>query len=220
MNAFLPSALWHSYRDRAMQAGGSEQASAHVEIVAVLGSVTPPGRLQAAVAGMLERASAQPGVDTRLLDLADLRVAAADGRPPEQLGDDTASIVEQVSAADAVIFATPVYRGSLTGVLKNLLDQLPVASLQGKAVGIISMGAGPQHYLGAERHLRDVLAFFGVVLAPVACYLVSADFEVGVPSAAAVGQLDELLQGLVALALALRGAASPLGPAVLGRLRA
>jgi FMN reductase len=191
--------------------------TAEVQIVAVLGSVTPPGRLQSAIEGMLKRGGQRSGVATRLLNLADLRVADADGRPPEQLEDDTAGIIEQVSAADAVIFATPVYRGLLTGVLKNLLDQLPVASLQGKAVGIVSMGAGPQHYLGAERHLRDVLAFFGAVLAPVACYLVSADFDDGVLSAAAGAQLDDLLAGLVALAVALRGASTPLGPAVLAQ---
>jgi FMN reductase len=181
-----------------------------------LGSVTPPGRLQGAVEGMLERASGD-GVATALLNLAQLSVALADGRPPEQLGDDTARIVEQVSAADAVIFATPVYRGSLTGVLKNLLDQLPVSALQGKAVAIVSMGAAPQHYLGAERHLRDVLAFFGAVVAPVASYLVSADFEDGVLRAAAAARLDEQLQGLVALARALASAGPALGPAVLAQ---
>lgn len=186
-----------------------------LEIVAILGSVTPPGRLQGAVEGLLERATARDEIVTALLNLADLKVAAADGRPADRLGDDTLAIIERVSAADAVILATPVYRGSLTGVLKNLLDQLPVASLQSKPVAIISMGAAPQHYLGAERHLRDVLAYFGAVLAPVAGYLVSSDFEDGVLRAAPATQLDELVDGLVAMTRALAGNERRLGPAVL-----
>ena len=85
----------------------------------------------------------------------------ADGRPPEQYGDDTASIVARVGAADAVILASPVYRGSFTGALKNLLDHLPVDALAGKPVGIVAMGASAHHYLGVDWHLRDVLAWFG-----------------------------------------------------------
>jgi FMN reductase len=57
-----------------------------------------------------------------------------------------------------VLLATPVYRGSLTGTLKNLLDHVPVGALQGKPVGIVAMGATDHHFLGAERHLRDVAA--------------------------------------------------------------
>jgi FMN reductase len=191
--------------------------SEKVEIVAVLGSVTAPGRLQGAVEAMLDRARSRDALSTTLLNLAELDVALADGRPADQLGDDTARVIEQVSAADAVIFATPVYRGSLTGALKNLLDQLPVSALARKPVGIISMGAAPQHYLGAERHLRDVLAFFGALLAPVACYLMSTDFEDGVLRAAAADQLDELIDGLITISRCLAGSERQLGPAPLAQ---
>ena len=43
------------------------------------------------------------------------------------------------------------------------------------------MGASDHHYLGAERHLRDVLAFFGAIPMPVAVYLNGGDFDDGVP---------------------------------------
>ena len=82
-----------------------------------------------------------------------------------------------MAAADAVVLATPVYRGSLTGVLKNLLDHLPVEALRGTPTAIAAMGASDHHYLGAERHLRDVLAFFGALVTPTAVYLTSADFR-------------------------------------------
>lgn len=83
-----------------------------LRIVAIVGSATPPGRLRRAVEEAGARAAEQSGVAVELIDLADVRVAAADGRPPEQLGDDTAAVLAAIAAADAVVLATPVYRGS------------------------------------------------------------------------------------------------------------
>jgi FMN reductase len=169
-----------------------------VRLVAVLGSATPPGRLRRAVAEALDRFDPGEAGEARLIDLAEVRIAAADGRPPEQLGDDTGAVLAAIADADAVLLATPVYRGSLTGVLKNLLDQVPVEALERKRVAIVAMGASDHHFLGAERHLRDVLAFFGAAVLPVAAYLTSADFEDGAPSAAAAAELDALLAELAA----------------------
>jgi FMN reductase len=170
------------------------------EILAIVGSATPPGRLRRAVADASEHPA--DGVHVELLDLADVRVAPADGRPPEDLHDDTVTVLTAIERADAVILATPVYRGSLTGVLKNLLDHVPVAALQGKPVGIVAMGATHHHFLGAERHLRDVLAFFGALVAPVAVYLTSKDFVDGEPQDAAREAIGELVATVAQLARA------------------
>jgi len=40
-----------------------------------------------------------------------------------------------------VLLATPIYRGSLTGALKNLLDHVPVSALRGTPVALVAMGA-------------------------------------------------------------------------------
>jgi FMN reductase len=182
-----------------------------IRVVTVVGSATPPGRLRRAVEEAGERLAGEDGAVVRLIDLADVRIAAADGRPADTLGDDTAAVLGAIEAADAVVLATPVYRGSFTGVLKNLLDHVPVAALEGTPVGIVAMGATPHHFLGAERHLRDVLAFFGALVAPVPVYLTSADFADGVPVEAAVDDLDALFAAVGTLARATGGA--PLGGA-------
>ena len=170
----------------------------------VLGSTTPPGRLHRAVEGAIERADF--GAD--LLDLGTLRVGFADGTPLEDLTDDTAAAVAALESAPALILATPIYRGSLTGSLKNLLDLTPVPALQGKVVGLVAMGASDHHYLGAERHLRDVLAFFGAVVMPVAVYLNGKDFEDGVPGGRAEGALDQLFAASAEAAAVLAGTAA------------
>ncbi|MBS0548850.1 MAG: NAD(P)H-dependent oxidoreductase [Proteobacteria bacterium] len=175
-----------------------------IDLRVVLGSTTPPGRLHRAVEGAIERA-AERGTSADLIDLGALRLGFADGTPLEQTDDDTAATIEALDKATAVILATPVYRGSLTGSLKNLLDLTPVPVLQGKVVGLVAMGASDHHFLGPERHLRDVLAFFGAVVMPVAVYLNGGDFEDGQPGERAAGVLDELFAATVEVAGALAG---------------
>jgi FMN reductase len=171
-----------------------------MKLVAILGSVTPPGRLLSAVKWTLDDArAANAGVETQLINLGEQKVAFADGRPAEQYHDDTASIVRAVLDADGVILATPVYRGSFTGALKNLLDHLPIESLAGKPVGIIAMGATSHHFLGADWHLRDVLAWFGALAIPTSVYLISNDFVDGSISENAKQDLRSLTAAIVKL---------------------
>jgi FMN reductase len=181
----------------------------------ILGSTTPPGRLHRAVEGAIERAAAR-GTSADLIELGTLDLGFADGTPPADLDDDTAATIAAIESATAVIFATPVYRGSMSGSLKNLIDLTPVPALQGKVVGIVAMGASDHHYLGAERHLRDVLAFFGAVVMPVAVYLNGTDFTDGVPGERAETVLDQLFAGVVATAAALEGVDAVAEPLPLG----
>jgi len=169
-------------------------------LLAIVGSVTPPGRLLNATRWLLDSASAsRKDVEVELINLADKKVAFADGRPPEQYNDDTAAIIASVRAADGVIFASPVYRGSFTGALKNLLDHLPLESLAAKPVGIVAMGATQHHFLGVDWHLRDVLAWFGALVVPTSVYLVSADFVNGELTDSAKQDLKDLADAVVKL---------------------
>jgi FMN reductase len=164
----------------------------------VLGSVTPPGRMHRTVNEAAQRASDGGVATVEVLDLASVRTGFA-GAPPVD-GDETADVVARLGSADAVLFASPVYRGSFTGVLKNLLDVVPVEALEGKPAGIMAMGNTRDHALGVERHLRDVLAWFGVIHAPTAVFLSAADFEAGAPTAGAAAELDALIATLALLA--------------------
>lgn len=157
-----------------------------------------------ALDGAIER-SAERGTSADLLDLGTLDLGFANGTPPADLDDDTATTIAAIESAKAVIFATPIYRGSLSGSLKNLIDLTPVPALQGKVVGIVAMGASDHHFLGAERHLRDVLAFFGAVVMPVAVYLNGSDFTDGIPGERAETTLDELFATTAEASSALAG---------------
>ncbi len=191
-----------------------------IKLTAVLGSVTPPGRLLKALVAMTAAAkAAEPALEVDLINLADVRIAFADGRAPEAYGDDTATVVNRVAAADIIVLASPVYRASFTGALKNLLDQLPVEALMGKPCGIVAMGATAHHYLGVEWHLRDVLTWFGAIVPPTGVYLSSADFIDGNLIENASADLGALADALLRLRTIAPGAKSPLGPLPLSARR-
>jgi FMN reductase len=191
-----------------------------MRLQAILGSVTPPGRLLSATHWLLDSTrAAHQGLDTDLINLADKRIAFADGRPSEEYQDDTAAVIQSVQVSDAIIIASPVYRASITGALKNLLDHLPVESLAAKPVGIVAMGATHHHFLGVDWHLRDILAWFGAMVVPTSVYLNSADFVAGELSEGVRQDLTELSDAVIALTRVAPGPGRFLGPKPLAARR-
>jgi FMN reductase len=181
-------------------------------LLMLVGAVTPPGRLAAAIAAAAETArtsGGDPAID--ILNLADTPIDTCDGRPLDAYGEATRTAVARIAAASAVLIGAPVYRASFPGVLKNLLDIVPVEGLQGKPVGIVAMGGSPHHYLAVDSQLRQVLAWFGALIAPTSVYLTGNDFRDGrLESEAARQDLTALIETLVTLLRRLDRAA--LGP--------
>ena len=149
-------------------------------ILMIVGAATPPGRLAASIAVAAEAArSGSPDVAVEFLNLAETSIDICDGRPLESYGEATREAVTHIATAGAVLIGAPVYRASYPGVLKNLLDIAPVEALQNKPVGIVAMGGPPHHYLAVDTQLRQVLAWFGALVAPTSVYLTGNDFHEG-----------------------------------------
>jgi NAD(P)H-dependent FMN reductase len=99
-----------------------------------------------------------------------------------------------------VLLASPVYRASFTGALKNLLDLTPVEALRAKPVGIVAMGATSHHYLGVDWQLRAVLAWFGALVVPTSVYLESSHFQDGkLADPGGRAALTDLVTALIAM---------------------
>jgi FMN reductase len=78
----------------------------------------------------------------------------------------TAAAVTAIREAEVLVVATPTYKGSYTGVLKVLLDQLPAAALAGKrAVPVVTAGVAPQADAAAAL-LAQLLGELGADVAP------------------------------------------------------
>lgn len=127
-------------------------------IVTLLGSPQSPSRTEAVLSHVVRRLSAA-GHEIRPLVLRDLPAGpllAADVSDPE-----IAAAVELVSAADAVVIASPVYKAAYSGLLKVFLDLLPQFALRGKDVLPLVTGGSPAHVLAVDYALRPVLASMG-----------------------------------------------------------
>ena len=140
-----------------------------MKLTAVVASATRSKRSRLAVDVSVSAISNSIAVD--VVDLAEVRVSLLDGRAAAEYEDDTARVIERITKADCVIFATPVYRGTYTGAFKNLLDHLSLESLEGKAVGLIATGATAHHYLMIDTQMRSVLAWFNAYILPGSVYL-------------------------------------------------
>jgi len=98
----------------------------------------------------------------------------AEGAPPPPV----AALREQIADADAVIFCTPEYAGTLPGSFKNLLDwTVGGGEMDGKPAAWINVAA-PGRGGGAEATLRTVLGYVNAAPLP------SAGIRVQVPHGA------------------------------------
>ena len=96
-----------------------------------------------------------------MIDIANLPMFNEDleGTPPKEW----VIFREQIVAADGILFLTPEYNRSVTGVLKNAIDvgSRPYGqnSWDGKPAGIVSVSIGNISGFGANHHLRQSLVF-------------------------------------------------------------
>lgn len=111
-----------------------------------------------------------PEIKTELLDMKDYQVQFCDGRDPSTYTGDTKKVIDIVSSADFYIIGTPVFQSSLTGVLKNLFDLVPVSALYQKVMGFVATGGTYQHYLVIENQLKPIAGYFRAFVAPSYIY--------------------------------------------------
>ena len=193
-------------------------------LLGIVGSVSADSRTRTAVEGALDAAADAHDVDTAVLHLGDYDLVTADGRGIDSHEGDTAAALELIVEADAYVVGTPVYRGSYSGALKNLLDMVPrgewqgdVAPFENAAVGLVATGATDHHFLAVDQELRPAFAFFGAHTVGGATYATGGDFEDGELVDEAVRErLATLGEATVDLAAAIEGSAAlgSLGPAI------
>lgn len=112
-----------------------------------------------------------PDIETELLDLKQFDVQFCDGRDPAKYTGDTRKVIDIVAEADFYIIGTPIFQSSLTGVLKNLFDLVPVNALYNKVMGFVATGGTYQHYLVVENQLKPIAGYFRAFVAPSYVYL-------------------------------------------------
>ncbi|GAB2591868.1 NADPH-dependent FMN reductase [Kribbella endophytica] len=150
-------------------------------VVTVVGNPRAGSRTAAAAASVAELLSSELGTPYRLNDLVDLVTFAPAIFQGDAASDEQRAALENaidlVSSASLVVVATPVYKGSYTGLLKSFLDVLRPEALAGAVVVPVTVSAAPSHKLLADQHLRPVLAELGASVPVPGVILEERDLE-------------------------------------------
>jgi FMN reductase len=128
----------------------------------VVGNPKPRSRTLT-VAQVVARAAAGAaglaGADHTTVDLADLGPRLFDWSSTE-----VRAAVDAIRNCTLAVVASPTYKASYTGLLKSFLDWFSTTDLDGVTVVPVMVGAGLQHMLAVEVHLRPVLVELGATL--------------------------------------------------------
>jgi FMN reductase len=132
-----------------------------------------------------------PKVGSRTRQAAELVVERLTGAPPDHVvevadlgagllgwGDPAVEAAKDVvRGADLVVFASPTYKATYTGLLKLFLDQFAAGELHGTTAIALMLGAGPQHALAGEHTLKPVLVEIGCSCPTPALFLLESAWE-------------------------------------------
>ncbi|MFC0283151.1 FMN reductase [Camelimonas abortus] len=182
-----------------------------LRLVALSGNIHRPSKTRALAEAAVAAAARRRPFAPEIYDLVDIGpgVGAFSRRELPQAGRD---VLDAIENADALIIATPVYKGSYIGLLKHLIDFIDPQALVGRPVLLGATGGGHRHALVVEHQLRPLFGFFSALATPTAVYASDADFADGALVAADVrARLDQAADELVHLAEARRHALARAG---------
>ena len=148
--------------------------SGEVRVLLVSGSTRGGSTNTAALATAAALAPSGRVTAVRYDGLAELPAFNPD-HDGDRLPAAAAGLRRQIADADAMLFCTHEYAGTLPGSFKNLLDwTVGGGELYGKPVGWLNVAA-PGRGQGAEDCLTSVLGYVGAVIIEAACRRIPVD---------------------------------------------
>jgi FMN reductase len=183
-------------------------------LLGLVGSFGASSRTRSVVEAVLAAAAAEGGMTTQVVVLGDHAMAFADGTRAEEQTGGTRAVLEAVEAADGFVLGTPVYRGTQSAMLKNLMDLTPrgvydgaARPFQAKPVVVAATAAVPHHFLGLDGPSEILRGFFAAWVVPPGVFASHDDFgpDGGLASAPVRQQAERAGRALAAMHRALAG---------------
>ena len=138
-------------------------------VVVVVGNPQPGSRTRRAAEMVARRLTGAGPVAT--VELAELG--------PALLEPDSAAVraaKDVVRRADLIVFATPTYKATYTGLLKLFLDHFRSGELAQTPAVALMLGASPRHALAGEHTLKPVLTEIGCACPAPALFLLESEW--------------------------------------------
>ena len=134
----------------------------------------------------MTRAAARFDLQGAVFDLSDIGPSLGQAGKLSDLAEFSKAAVATILSADALVIASPVYKGSYSGLFKHLFDLLDPVSLAGKPILLAATGGGDRHALIIEHQLRPLFGFFEAQTLATGVYASDTDFAAGQPVAPAL----------------------------------
>jgi FMN reductase len=87
------------------------------------------------------------------------------------------ALTKSVAEPGFIVFATPTYKASYTGLLKAFLDRYDTGGLKGTVAIPVFTGGSPDHSLAPNHTLRPLLVELGASVPTASLYLVTSQFD-------------------------------------------
>ena len=113
--------------------------------------------------------------------------------------------IDQVTGADGLIVASPIFNASYSGLFKTFFDVIEHDSLEGRPVLLSATGGTARHSLALEHALRPLFTYLGADTVRTAVYAASEDWgRSGVPADGSLVQRIDRAARELAAAMAVR----------------
>ncbi len=148
-----------------------------LKVVAVSGGLQRPSRTLVLVQELLAALGDALPIDVHLIELGNIGPQFAGALYRSQLPAAVEAEVAAIESADLLIVASPVYRGSYTGLFKHLFDFVHHEALTDVPVLLAATGGSDRHALVIDHQLRPLFSFFQSRTLPIGVYAVEKDFD-------------------------------------------
>ncbi len=148
-----------------------------LNIVAVSAGVHRPSRTHALVERLLADLGRELPIHARLIELGALAPQYGGELDRSRLPADVADALQAVETADALVVASPIYRGSYTGLFKHFFDLIDQDALIDVPVLLAATGGSDRHSLAIDHQFRPLFSFFQAQTLPIGVYATDRDFE-------------------------------------------
>jgi FMN reductase len=145
--------------------------------VAVTGNLGQPSRTVALAKSISAAVAALTESDQHLVDISEIGPSLGRALQRSQLSPEAEQALRLVERADVLIVASPVYKGSYTGLFKHLFDFIAPDALVERPVVLAATGGSDRHALIIEHQLRPLFSFFRAHTVPTALYAIESDFD-------------------------------------------
>ncbi|AMV06395.1 FMN reductase [Xanthomonas citri] len=147
-----------------------------LRIVAVSGGMQRPSKAVALAEHLLELIADQVPCERHLVEIGALAPHFAGALWRTQVPATVEQALCLVEQADVLVVATPVYRGSFTGLFKHFFDFIDQDALIDTPVLLAATGGSDRHALVIDHQLRPLFSFFQARTLPLGVYATDRDF--------------------------------------------